>query len=233
MGRQLASRAALLFQLAGSGLDFLRTDKQPADGSGGLSFAFTSDDVGAFCVVLAQSSTTTPSISASAGGWTTTDPGDYDIDGGSTLWKRRLFSKVIAAGDVSSGLTLGSISTGTGGVGGAILWLGKGPASLSVLSNTNSAPSATTLTIASHSIAATSLGVIAFVVDMDNPVAGIDTFAPPAAPAGVTRQAAVIQGGFAYGLYEWRAADDTGQALVFTGFDGTSAQNGVLIELLP
>lgn len=230
-GRQLASRAALLFLLAGQGADFLRTAKAAAS-AGSVSLTFTSDDVGALAVVFVQSSTTTPNITASAGGWTTTDPGDYDLGSG-TLWQRRIFSKVIAAGDVTSGLTVGSISSSASGEGGYVLWLGKGASSLSVISNTSTASSATTLTIPSHTPAATGLGVIAFVVDTDNPITGIDTFAPPTAPAGVTRQAAGIAGGFAYGLYEWAGPDDTGQALVFTGFDTSSAQNGVLIELLP
>lgn len=223
MIRALNSRAALLFALAGEGLDFLRAACTAAS-SGALSLSFTSADEGALAVVFAQSTTTVPAITASAGGWTTTDPGIWGT------YERRIFSKVITAGDVASGLTLGSISTAPGGEGGVLVWIGRGPASLSVLSNTTSGSGDTTLVVPAHTPVATSLGVIAFVLDVDNPpVAG---FSPPAAPAGLTRQAAVVAGGFAYGLFEWPGASDTGQALTFTGFDASSAQSGVLLELL-
>ncbi len=228
MSRQLASRAALLMMLAPGGLDFVALTSDAATNSPTHqpTFAFTSDMVGALAIVLAQSTVTTPNITASAGGWTTTNPGAYDIDG-STSWGHVIFSKVLEAGDVSSGLVLGSVAD-TPFAGAAVCYIVRGPTVFSVKSNTNSVNGTSTLTLPAFTPAATSMGCVAFIVDFSGA-----SYTLPGSPVAQVRLAPTALGSFVFGVFDFSAADYTARALDLTGFDTTYRQNGVLIELLP
>jgi hypothetical protein len=210
--------------MCGGALEFVALRKTNGAAS---AFTFSSAEIGGLAIVFAQSTTTTPVISVSAGSWTTTDPGAYNVNG-VTMYVRRIFTKVLTAGDVTSGLTLGSISASPNGAGGAVLHIVRGPTSIAVKSNNGDAGGVTTLSLAGHAPAANSKGVVAFVVDLD----ATATFVPPATPISNVRLAAVIEGGFTYGVYDWGPGDYLNQALAFTGFSSTNRQNGVLLELL-
>lgn len=216
--------ASLMLMLAAHGLDFVAVSAA-GQTAGAVAFGFTSDQVGAFCVILAENGpSVTPSVVVGSG-WTTDDPGDYLVDG-SAHWLRRLFSKVLVAGDVTSGVTIGNLSGGATDAG-AVCYIVRGPTSLAVRSNTDSGAAATTLTVPGLTPAANSQGAVAFVVDRDT----VATFTPPTAGA-ITRLAAQVVGGFAYGVYDWPPGDLTGANLGFSGFNATFRQNGILVELL-
>lgn len=215
----------LALLMSGDDLDFVRLTSDAATSAPHQpTFAFTSAEIGLLAIVFAQSTTTTPSIGSSAGGWTTTDPGDYDLDG-ATSWKRRIFSKVIAAGDVASGLTLASVADSPF-AGAGILYLVGGPTSLSVKTNANST-SGTGLTVTGFTPASNTAGAVAFVVDRDATL-----FSPPALPPSSTRLTATVIADLTYGVYDWSAADYDEENLTFTGFSATARQNAVLLELL-
>lgn len=214
--------------LGSSALDFvaLTSDVAVASPFHRPTFAFTSDMIGAKAIVFAQSTTTTPNIATSAGGWDTTDPGDYATDGTPTYYIRRLFSKLIEAGDVSSGLELGAIAD-TPFAGAAVCYIVRGPTSISVKSNTDSANGTSTLTLPAYTPAATSMGGVAFIVEF----AGA-SYTLPGSPVPQVRLAPTALGSFLFGVFDFSAADYTAEALALTGFDTTYRQNGILLELL-
>ncbi len=213
--------------LGSSALDFVALTSDVATNSPTHqpTFAFTSDMVGAKAIVLAQSTVTLPNITASAGGWSTTNPGNYAIDG-STLWSRGIFSKVLEAGDVSSGLVLGSVAD-TPFAGAAVCYIVRGPTAISVKSNTDSVNGTSTLTLPAFTPAATSMGCVAFIVDF----AGA-SYTLPGSPVAQVRLAPTALGSFLFGVFDFSAADYTAEALALTGFDTTYRQNGILLELL-
>jgi hypothetical protein len=212
-----------VFFLGEDGMDFVAVSAASQSG-GSVAFSFTADMVGAFAVVFAQNGpSVVPTLSVGSG-WATDDPGDY-LPNGSTHYVRRIFSKVLTAGDISSGVTVATLSGGATDAG-AVCYVARGPTSMFIRSNTDGAVASTTLTLPGFALAANSLGVVALIVDRDLTPA----WSAPAAPITQTRLAPTAYGGFQYGAHEWAPGDFTGANMTFSGFANTNVQNGIVLE---